>query len=199
MDRYSRVVAFLKVLLPLAALALLSTLFLLSRSVDPTSTLPFSEAEVEARLSGQQITRPFFAGVTDRGDRITLAAEMARPETEAGPASAEGITARISPASGGLLTVEADAGRADTGSGSAEFVGNVRFRSSTGYELTSDLIRTALDEVDLRSPGPVRGTGPLGQLDAGAMEITGQGDANVTRMLFKNGVKLVYEPSKSER
>ena len=44
MDRYSRMIAFLKVLLPLMALALLSTLFLLSQNTEPMASIPFAEA-----------------------------------------------------------------------------------------------------------------------------------------------------------
>ena len=47
MDRYSRMVAIFKVLLPLAALAILSTLFLLSRTIDPTTTIPFADQDFE--------------------------------------------------------------------------------------------------------------------------------------------------------
>ena len=50
MDRYSRMIVWLKVLLPLMALALLSTLFLLSRNVDPLASIPFAQAEIDERL-----------------------------------------------------------------------------------------------------------------------------------------------------
>ena len=42
MDRYSRFVPSLKVLLPLAALAPLSTLLLFSRTTIPTPSAPFA-------------------------------------------------------------------------------------------------------------------------------------------------------------
>ena len=58
MDRYSRMVTFLKVLLPLAALALLSTLFLISRGINTKATIPFAAHEIEERMRGQQITAP---------------------------------------------------------------------------------------------------------------------------------------------
>ncbi len=45
-DRYSRMVALLKVSLPLIALGILSTLFLVSRAVDPPMTIPFADSEV---------------------------------------------------------------------------------------------------------------------------------------------------------
>ena len=58
-DRHSRVVSWLKVLFPLIALALLSTLFLLSRAIEPQAVIPFADNEVQERLRDQHITGPF--------------------------------------------------------------------------------------------------------------------------------------------
>ena len=66
-DRYTRLISWLKVLFPLAALGLLSTLFLLSRAIDPGQAIPFAEKEVQDRLRDQQITGPFFTGATSEG------------------------------------------------------------------------------------------------------------------------------------
>ena len=46
---HSRVVAWMKIILPRAALGLLSTLFLISRTVDPTQQPPISQIDLEQR------------------------------------------------------------------------------------------------------------------------------------------------------
>ena len=46
-DFHSRLVGWLKVVLPLAALAILSTLFLLADLIDPTAAIPYAEVDVE--------------------------------------------------------------------------------------------------------------------------------------------------------
>lgn len=74
-DRHSRVVSWLKVLFPLIALALLSTLFLLSRAIEPQAVIPFADKEVQERLRDQQITGPFYSGTTADGDLISFSAE----------------------------------------------------------------------------------------------------------------------------
>ena len=74
---YSRVIAWLKILFPLGALVLLSTIFLFSRSTDPISTLPVLSGGVDPSR-GEQVGRPFYAGTTDRGHELTLAARQAR-------------------------------------------------------------------------------------------------------------------------
>ena len=47
--RHTRIVRWLKVALPLAALALLSTLFLVSNRIGGDIDLPYSEGEIEDR------------------------------------------------------------------------------------------------------------------------------------------------------
>ena len=74
-DRYSRMVALLKVSLPLIALGILSTLFLVSRAVDPPSTIPFADSEVQERLTNQQVTGPLYTGMSANGDQIEFIAE----------------------------------------------------------------------------------------------------------------------------
>jgi len=76
-NTYSRVVAWAKVLLPLLALALLSTLFLVARTVDPAQKLPFADIDVDAIAREQRIGAPKFNGVTKEGTAISLSADSA--------------------------------------------------------------------------------------------------------------------------
>ena len=101
MDLYSRMVAFFKVLLPLAALAILATLFLLSRGNDPDTAIPFTEKDVADRLRDQQITAPFLSGTAPNGDEIIVTATLARPGGQNTPAEATDVSARITAASFG--------------------------------------------------------------------------------------------------
>lgn len=81
-DKYSRLVLWLKVALPLAALAILSTLFLVAETLDPDAAIPYAEVDVEKILQDQGITRPTFGGVTNDGVAISIAAEAVRPGNE---------------------------------------------------------------------------------------------------------------------
>ena len=55
-DGYSALVAWLKTLLPIAALGLLSTIFLFSGKVDVTQSLPYAEHNVAEIIREQRIT-----------------------------------------------------------------------------------------------------------------------------------------------
>ncbi len=197
MDRYSRLVAWLKVLLPLTALALLSMLFLLSRKIDPIAAIPFAETEIEDRVSGQQITGPFFSGTTGDGDRISLTAGTMR--TGANLASeVERMSAQIDLVSGTRVLVTADAGLFDMSEAQSQLTGNVIVKTSKGYTLTTHALAADLDALRIESDGAVSGTGPLGQLDAGQMRIEKREPDRTTHLVFTKGVKLVYDPGNLE-
>ena len=84
-DGYSRAVAIFKVLLPLAALGILATLFLISRGSQMDAVIPFAEDELNERTTNQQITKPFFSGTTAQGDELVVTADIARPAVSGCP------------------------------------------------------------------------------------------------------------------
>ncbi|MDX2483551.1 MAG: hypothetical protein QNK42_07810 [Pseudodonghicola sp.] len=196
MDRYSRFVAYLKVILPLAALALLSTLFLLSSGSDPEVTLPFARQEIEERVRAQQITAPFFSGTTSDGDEITVSARLARPFGSGGLAEAEELHARMKMAQGGLIVLRSDTGAVDPATDAAQFVGGVEITTSTGFVVRTERLDATIDTFRASSPGEVRALGPVGDLTAGQMEIGAKNPGEPMHMIFKNGVKLIYDPQK---
>ncbi|MEM8730740.1 MAG: hypothetical protein AAGF79_12555 [Pseudomonadota bacterium] len=200
MDRYSRRVAFLKVVLPLAALAILSTLFLLSRGPDPNATIPFSDAELAIRARDQQITAPRFASTTPRGDQVFLSASKAAPGNSDTPGAAEDLRGELRLAQGGVITLQSQSGWVNLPKDRAEFRGQVTIVTDTGYRLVTDRLETAVRRIDATAPGPVTGSGPLGRLDAGALRVSApDNDGDATHLVFLNGVKLVYDPQSQDQ
>jgi lipopolysaccharide export system protein LptC len=198
-DRYSRMVAFLKVLLPLAALGLLSTVFLLSRNINPTATIPFAEHEIADRLREKQITAPVFSGTTENGDEISITAAEARPGASGAPATATDLSASILTPEGSRITLRSKTGTVDFFKKRATFGGDVEIQTTTGYALRTALLNTSLDSIDADSPGEVTGDSPIGHLVAGNMTITSEKDDGSMHILFNNGVKLIYTPKQPER
>ena len=199
-DSYSRMIAWLKVILPLAALGLLSTLFLLSRSVNPTSTIPFADTEVEERMRTQQITAPVFAGTTDEGDQIRVTASVVRPGVgEVGRPEAEDLSAQIDLTKGGRINLSAKKGELNTNNNLVIFRGEVVVENSEGYEVRTEELRSALSRIEAETMGPVTATGPLGDLEAGKMQLLSESEEQNVQMIFTNGVKLIYDPKPTER
>jgi len=190
---HSRLVAWLKVILPLAALALLSMLFLVSRGIAPEDALPYSEVDVAELAREPRLTAPRYAGVTLDGAALSITAGVARPDTAgAGGATATALSARLETPDGVTTDIAASDGRLDTAAGLLTLTGDVHITASSGFAITTDEMTAATDRTLLVSPGAVAATAPMGRIDAGAMQLTTEGDGYV--MVFNGGVKLVYEP-----
>ncbi len=199
MDRYSRIIALLKVTLPLAALALLSTLFLISRRVNTEPTIPFAQFEIEDRLRDQQVTAPFFTGTTSSGHEITIAAAKAFPDQQQGIASATDLEAELRTSEGRSILLLSDSGSVHPASDSARLTGNVRILTSDGMRVETDALEAHLGRAEARSPGTITATGPFGDFTAGAMRIFTKSKKGNVHIEFTDGVKLVYDPAKVER
>ena len=198
-DRYSRAVAWLKVVFPLTALGLLSTLFLVSHTVNPESVVPFAETEIQDRLRDQQITGPFFSGATADGEQISFSAEkITTPAGRIGNNEALDVDVKLNLLDGTELTLRSDSAVYDVAQDFAELTGDVIITTSAGYRIVSDLLTSEMSKVNLRSPGQVTATGPAGTLEAGSMELTGGQGSDATQLFFTNGVKLIYTPVPNE-
>lgn len=190
---YSRVIGWLKIILPLMALGLLSTMFLLSRPTDQALDVPFADPDLGDRAARQQVTAPVFSTVTGRGDVITLRAQSARPEGS-DQVLAEDVAVELDLSDDSRIFLEASLIRLDQTTRSATLDGGVTVTSSTGYEITTDALRAATDRIHAESLAPVSGIGPAGRFTAGKLEILGSGQDGNGRLLFTGGVKLVYDP-----
>lgn len=193
-NAHSRLVASAKIALPLAALALLSTLFLFSGKIDPSDAIPYATVNVEELAREPRLTAPEFSGMTEDGAALSVTAATARPgSTEAG-ASAADMTARLETPGGLVTTLAATEGWMDPTAGLIRFSGRVTLATSTGYRMATGQLDAATDRSRLTAPGPVEGSAPFGTLAAGAMQLTPD-DTGVTHVLvFNGGVKLVYDP-----
>lgn len=190
----SRLVSILKVVLPLAAIGILSTLFLLSKRTDPVSTIPFTTIDLQDAARSERIVAPSFAGATEAGDLIAFTAETATPTGDQRMA-AETLSARIDLTSGQQITFRADGGEIDRKVDNAHLSGGVTITSSTGYRIETEVLNAGLTEIRASSEGEIRGNGPLGTFTAGQMALTSRGQKDNAYLLFTEGVHLIYEPA----
>ena len=192
---YSRAVALLKILLPLLALGLLSTLFLFSRSREPAMSMPFADSLSQGETASQQLGAPSFAGTTRRGDMLTMTASRARPSGD-GRIEADDLSARLILSGGSQIALASATATLIDETSEVELTGGVTIESSTGYTLTTEGLVSSMSDTSARSLGPVSGSGPAGTLEAGAMEITPTENGSDVQLRFTGGVKLVYDPRK---
>ena len=194
-NSYSRFVAWVKIVLPLAALALLSTMFLLSRTYDPSGALPFADVDVKELAREQRISAPNYSGVTEDGAAIALTAETARPDPEiTGLVHATALRARLEAQDGSYLSLTAVSGQIDANQSQAVLDGGVVITTSTGYRIESEAVTTSLTRTEVKTPGQVEANGPPGRLTAGSMVLRETGPGQYL-LVFQDGVKLVYTPA----
>lgn len=196
-NAYSRAVAVLKILLPLVALGLMSTLFLFSRQPQQGEPLPFPDLAVLDLAREQRLGAPIYSGVTAEGTSVTVAAESLRPDPQVeNVILGKDFVARLVTPEGMSYDISAQGGEIDREVGQTVLRDDVRIASSSGYLMTMGAVLLASDLSLMRSLTPVEVAGPLGRISAGRMEITRDPETgSQTRLVFTDGVRLLYTPN----
>lgn len=194
LDR-SRVVAALKLLLPLTALGLMSMIFLLASPVDPTRALDSAEIDVSERARDPRLSGARFAGVTDEGAAIRIEAGAARSDPGAAlRLQVEGFALWLDGADGRTLQARAATGMIDRAGGRFAMRGDVEVEQGPTTRLEATAIEGLLDRTRLAMSGPVRGVLNGTAIEAGQLEV--QDDParpGSLRLVFGGGVRLIYE------
>lgn len=195
---YSRVIAWLKIALPILALGVLSTLFLVARTVDPAQQLPFAEVDVAEIAREQRIGAPNYSGVTREGAAIAVSARSASPDpSDAGRLTGDTVRAAIDLPSGERIDIKADQMELDYAAGIVELSRSIEITTQSGFALRTGLLRVSLDRTRVIGPSPVVLTGALGELSANRFELLGQPDpSDELVMVFNGDVKLLYDPQR---
>jgi len=192
---HSHMVAWMKIILPLLALGLLSTLFLISRNVDPTKNIPITDIDLEQRADYLGATNPSFAGMTNRGDRVSVRAEQAKPGArDPEHLLAEGVVAKLNLISGTVIDITSDQAEMNQSKFTANLQGDVNVVTTNGYDLKTERLNARLDTLYAETPGPVEGSAPVGTLSAGRMVLDTDQKTGAAHLLFTDGVKLLYTP-----
>ena len=192
-NTHTRVVTWLKIALPLLALAILATLFLVAESVNPDNAIPYADVDVDKILREQGITKPSFGGVTADGVAVALTADAVRPgQDNRERLEGTALSASLDLPTGTRITIASPEGVIDASTREAILQGGARLESSDGLVVETDRIVTALDDAKAMSDGAITATGPAGDLRAGRMELSKEDDGYL--LVFKDGVRLIYQP-----
>jgi len=188
---HSRLVSWTKIVLPLSALGLLSTLFLFARGGEADGTIPIVEIDALAREQG--ITAPQFSGVTDDGAMIQLTADTAKPDSE-NTLTIQAPLLQLNAPDGTSMTIRAGTGVLDNAAQRAELTGLARLEASSGYIMETAGLSADLAKGRFTSLGPLEIQSPYGALTAGQVDIFSAESNLGQQMHFTNGVKLIYTP-----
>lgn len=199
-NTYSRFVAWLKVLLPVLALILLSTMFLIARTIDPNRALAFAKVDLDDLAENQRVTGPKFSGVTEDGAALSFSADTAEPDPD-NPTnySVIGMNAQIATPDGGEVLITAGQADVDGTRNMLEMTGGVILDTSTEYHIEAEGLRADLGRTWAESIGPVQAKGPGGEISAGQVLLERQGaEQGIYLLVFKEGVKMLYTPPNTQ-
>lgn len=189
---YSLFVGWAKIILPMAGIALLSTLFLLARGADQSS-LPLAELEEMARSA--RLTGPTFSGVTDDGTIFTVSAGVAAPNPDdTRIVEIDKIRLLLSDPLGASVEITAARATYDGTTNQIALAGLTRLVSSVGYSLETRGIIADIASGTVTTEGALEARAPFGEIAAGRLTILRDAAAGGQQMVFQNGVRLVYQP-----
>lgn len=199
---YSRTVQWAKVALPILALGLFASVFLVTESdvFEGGTGIVFSEADLSALGDGVQIKSPRFSGVTDGGDKFLLTARAANPDSNRpSRVGLDLVAATLDLSSGESVDITATAGELRVPSQELFLEEGVTIATSQGFrgKLTTALAK--MREGSLVSEEPVIVQGPMGQITANSLEfktVFAADGKNVQNhvLSFRGQVNLVFYP-----
>ncbi|MEO1640301.1 MAG: hypothetical protein AAFU41_13760, partial [Pseudomonadota bacterium] len=80
----------------------------------------------------------------------------------------------------------------------ARFLGLARLETSTGYQMETNGLIASLDTGLVTSDGLLEVRAPFGELTAGQVEFSWQGEGIGQQILFTGGVRLLYSPEDTQ-
>jgi lipopolysaccharide export system protein LptC len=197
---HSRIVGILKVGLPLVALGMLASIFLVQTDDSLGGNIVFSQGDIDALGEGLKITNPTFTGTTAGQDRFRFTAALVEPD--AAPPERARITTlagEVALHNGPTVELEADTGDLHIPTERLDVAGDVRIRTSEGYRIHAEQATLDLAAGSIVAGNAVETTGPLGRIDSGSLAVApAASSGEARRFSFGNGVRLIYEPSNSE-
>lgn len=189
----TRIVALLRVILPLTALALLSMLFLFGARPEPGGGLPYSDVTPSDLARRPVVTSPSYAGVAADGTQIEMTAASANPQDVDGRSAATGVHLTLRGTDGLVSNLVATEG--EMLGPEIRLQGDVRLVTSTGWTLGSEAFTAHTGDGTLSSDQQVDVQAPFGMMTAGAMVLRrSQDDENNHVLDLNGGVRMIYLP-----
>ncbi|MEM9138672.1 MAG: LPS export ABC transporter periplasmic protein LptC [Pseudomonadota bacterium] len=193
--QYSTAVRWMKVLLPVAAIALIVLIFLTGTDRQAVVT-PSVGTQTAALAAGLKLDNPRFAGVTDDGDPFMVTADWALPDgAMPDRIDLEQPKGEMRLGSGTTLKMRADTGQMLRTDEHLDLVGGVELTTSDGYVARADRVELDLDQKTITVPGQVNAEGPRGRIRADSMRATRAApDARDVTMHFSGNVRMTLLP-----
>lgn len=190
----------LRVALPLGALVLLSTIFLISRSIDPDLAVQQADIDIAELTREPRIGAARIAGVTREDTAMTIEAEAMRALSdlqERAPLelALDAPRGALDFPSSRRVEFHAQEGHLDREANLLTMRGDVRLTTSDGYAAQMRVLTSALNRTELRGTGGVTAHGPPGEIEANEVTlIPSPVNPDGYLLAFSGNVRLIYRP-----
>ncbi|MCH8465420.1 MAG: hypothetical protein LAT78_02430 [Roseinatronobacter sp.] len=202
--RYSsmgaQVLRLARLVLPLGAVALLSTVFLFSRSIDPQRAIELADIDVVELTREPRIGAARFAAMTQDDTALTITAQTVRSAQELQQDSPIFLTLEhpagiLQFPSDRSVNFRGDTGQIDQADDLLRLEGDVELKPPDGYIAQMPLLRAALSKTHIQGFGGITAHGPPGEISADYVEvIPSPADAGGYLLAFRGNVRLLYLP-----
>jgi len=196
--RYSKIVRWAKITLPVIALAMIGLIFYAGSDREAAVDLG-SAADIAALGAGLKLENPRFAGVTDDGDPFVVTADWALPDG-AMPDRIELASPKgeLRMGRGRTVSMRSRSGEMRREAERLHLMGDVELTSSDGYRAEAERVEFDLAEKSAVVPGAVTATGPRGDLSADRMRVhRSDPDSRKMTVVFEGNVRVVYRPARA--
>lgn len=202
LQRFSGMIV--RLVLPLSGLALLSTVFLLARTVDPSRAAALQGLDLSEVTNDPRVGESRFSGVTEDGASLIVASRSTRTAQALG--SPDPVVMLLQ-APDGMLEFDAEDvlhftgenGRIDMGERLLVLEGDAVLVTESGFRAQMPRVQSHLDKVEVIGEGGVTGYGPPGDIRSDALRVTAHGSPAEGHILeFVGNVVVVYWPDPDE-
>lgn len=192
---YSRFIYYVKIILPLIAIALLSTVFLFTKERTLEGGLTFSKADLLSLKTGMRLSKPRFSGSNAQGDVYDFSAQLVLPDAP-NPSMLEavGLSGEIRFIQGEKLLLNAGKAEYRVNTQALRLLDGISIAFSNGFHAKSEELLAELEIGRLTTKGAVIASSPMGNIEAGSLRVEQElQNGEEKRMIwFENGVKLVF-------
>ena len=192
-DSYSAFVVWVKTLLPILALGMLSTIFLFSGKVDVTQSLPYAKLNIAEIVREQRITKPYFSGVSYNDTEITLSAAYASSDTQnADILNITDLSIILTSEHAKTVRITAGLGTLDATKQKVTVSKDVYLTAMPDFWLKTNSLTIDLKQGVATADTMFQSVTALGTINAGNMIV--KTITNDRQIIFTNGVRLIYYP-----
>jgi lipopolysaccharide export system protein LptC len=193
-ERYSRTVRRMKILLPIGAVLLIGMIFVFGR--ERAAVIDAEQAaDMVALGAGLRLDNPRFAGVTEDGDPFVVTADWALPDgARPDRMDLERPVGELHMADQTVVTVRAATGALFRDEERLDLIGDVVLETSDGYRVETPRVEVDLGAKVAVAPQRLHATGPRGAIEADRVRIIrGEGERNTT-VRFEGDVRVTWRP-----